>query len=282
MLWFWYSVAAMAVFALLELLMRILAVKASEPRIFSLVFNIYSSLFALLYFLLEGGNVRPLASVSVGNFALIILAILCYGLYERWQFIARKRIEASSYAILTRLTPVVAFLGSIFFLRESITAAKVAGVLLITTASLLLVYKNTKLRFDRGLMFGLVCIALIGSAAFIDKPASAHLPASLYSFIVWFFPTFIVALPRVDIRQFIREFHSGGWKVMVAAFLNVVGYIIFVQTLKLADASRVIPIVSANGIVVVLGGILFLREREYLVRKLLAIAIAFIGILFLQ
>lgn len=78
-----------------------------------------------------------------------------------------------------------------------------------------------------------------------------------------------------------KEFYIGGWKVVLAAFLNVVGFIFFIRAITLADASRVIPISSTVGIFTVLGGIILLGEHDQINRKIAAAIIAFIGILLL-
>src|SRR3989344_4885619 len=51
MLWFWLSIASVILFTAVNLLMRVLAVKSEDPRTFSVVFNAWGGLFALILFL---------------------------------------------------------------------------------------------------------------------------------------------------------------------------------------------------------------------------------------
>jgi drug/metabolite transporter (DMT)-like permease len=118
-------------------------------------------------------------------------------------------------------------------------------------------------------------------AAVADKPASLGVPTSLYSFLVWSLPLIIIVYPKVRIKQLRQEFKNGGWKVGLAAFCNAAGFILFIEALNLADASRVIPVICTGSIITVLGGIIFLKERDHIVRKLIAMIIAFCGVVLL-
>lgn len=282
MLWFWYSIIAVFTFAAQNLLMRVLAVKTNNPRIFSFVFNMWGVLFALALFIIQGGTFESLLGLGTFQYVYIALALVAYGLYERLHFFVRKGIDASTYSIIFRVAPAIAFLGSILFFKEAITLTKIFGALCAIGASVLLVYRNTKLQFSRALGYAFICAFLIGIGWMLDKPASVSITPSLYAFVVWLFPLFVIAYPSLHKAEVVREFRVGGWKVALTGFLNVVGYVLGLEALALADASKVIPIISTNGLVVVLGGIILLRERDHMWRKLIAAAVAFIGVLLLR
>lgn len=120
--------------------MRVLAIKSKDPRAFSFNFNIIAAIIASLLFIPQviGQNYE----ISINLFLLIGLASLLYGIFERTQFFARKYIEASTFSILSRLSPIVTFITSIVLLSESFTLKKLAGATLIIGANLLLTYKR--------------------------------------------------------------------------------------------------------------------------------------------
>lgn len=282
MLWFFLALASALIFAAQELLMRILAIRTGSPRIFAVVFNLWGAGFALLLFLLERGSLAGLMGLSTTQYVLLASTVILYGLYERTQFFARQGTDASTFAIIFRLSTVIGFIGAIIFLQEALTPEKISGVLLIISASLLLVFKNPKFAVTPALGYAVLCAVLLGLTSVLDKPASEPLPATLYSFVVWCFPIVIVAFPKITKKEIVREFHIGGWKVALAAFLNVVGYIVYIQALSLAEASRVNPITATTGIFTVAGGIYFLKEHGHLWRKIIATIIAFIGVVLLK
>lgn len=282
MTWFLLAAASAFIFAALELLMRVLSVKTHSPRIFSLVFNLWGAVFAIMLFIAEGGSFASLASLTLSQYLWIVAAIILYGIYERSQFFARRGMDAATFSIIMKLNTVIGFFGAILVLGEPLTITKVVGVALIIGASLSLVYKNPKFTLSEAFIYTLVCAATLGSTGFVDKPASSPLPATLYSFLVWCFPLFIIAFPRVSKKEFVRELKIGGWKVALAALLNVVGYIIYIHAVTLAEASRVNPIVATYGILTVIGGIFILKERDHFWRKIAAGIVAFAGVILLK
>jgi len=280
--WYIYALLSTLFFAAQDLLMRVLAVKSGIPRVFSVVFNLWGAFFAILAFIIQGGSFTDLKSLTSTNIILIICAVILYGLYERTHFSARKGVDASSFSIIFRLTTVIAFIGSILFLHESITINKFMGASLIIGASFLLLYKNIKLKISRSFWLAILSALLLGIVLVIDKPASASIQPALYSFLVWCFPVFIVAFPNVPLKQLKKEFSIGGWKVALTALLNVTGYMFFIQALAMTDASRVVVVDSLTGIFVVLGGIVLLKEHDHFWRKIIAAIIAFVGVYLLR
>ena len=281
MTWFLLAIAASLMFASMDLLMRTLSVRTSSPRVFSVVFNLWGSAFAVAVFIAQGGSFLSLSRLTPFQYLLIASTCILYGIYERFQFTARQGMDAATYSIILKISSVISFLGAVLYLGESITVAKIAGTSLIIAASMMLVYKNPRFVYSSAMGYALICAVALGITGFLDKPASAPVTASLYSFLVWIVPIGIIAFPGVRISEVIREFRIGGKRVALAALLNVAGYIIYIRALSLAEASQVNPITSTSGILTVLGGIYLLSERDHLKRKIAAGILAFAGVVLL-
>lgn len=281
-MWFILALISAVLFASQELLMRVTAVRTGSPRVFSLVFNLWGASLAALFFFINGGSFRILFSLSPHQYGLLFLAVVVYGMYERTHFFARQGVEASVFAIIFRLSTVIGFIGAISLLHELLTGQKILGVCMVITASFLLIFRNPKFRISTPFWYAIASAVLLGFASVVDKPASAALPASLYSILVWCLPLPIIAFPGISKNELIKEFRIGGWKIALAALVNVSGYIIYITALSMAEASRVNPIEATSGILTVLGGIVFLREKDHMTRKLFAGLIAFIGVILLR
>jgi uncharacterized membrane protein len=63
---------------------------------------------------------------------------------------------------------------------------------------------------------------------------------------------------------------------------NLLAYYFLLRAFALAEASKVIMIYSTQTVLVVLSGIVLLAERDYIVRKILAAFIVFIGVLLIR
>lgn len=281
-MWLILSLTAVLMFTAQNLLMRVLAVKSSNPRIFSFIFNSWAAMFAVFLFVIERPTLADIQPASWVQLLLIAGAVLGYGLYERTHFLARKHLEASTIAILFQLSPVIAFVGSLIFLHESLTVSKVVGATLLILASLVVIQKNPQLRFNRSILIALFSAFVLGLAEMFDKPASANIPINLYSAAMWTLSLPLIAFPSLTLKQVAKEFKIGGWKVALTAFFNVFGFVLYLKALAMTDASRVIPIISSSATFVVLGGIIFLHERSHFGRKLIAGILILIGILLLR
>ncbi len=261
-------------------MMRVFAVNTKDTRAFSFVYNCYASSFVVILYLIETrGTLSIPNNVPPIQIFLILLAAAFYGLYERFNYKARKLIEASTFSILYQLTTVIAFIISIAFLGESFTLAKSIGMLLIVIASIAALYEKGHIKIGKQLFIPFLVIILLALAMTFDKPASLGVPTGFYNVLVWVPAILIVFIPKISGTALKVEFITGSWKIAVAAFLNVIGYYIFIKALALADASKVIPITSTSTVLVVLGGIFLLNERTNLGKKIFAGVLVFIGVL---
>lgn len=282
-MWLLLSLLAALIFAALNLLTRILAVKSTHPRAFSFVYNGWGVLFAIIVYLLEGAGIPNLFKLPAHQFVYLSLAALFYALFERSQFIARKHIESSTLAVVFRLTTVTAFLGSLIVFKESASLSKIVGTTLLIGSSLIVIHKNPHIKNVRALGVAVFCAVALGLAWMTDKQASVGLSASFYSALMWAIPLPFIALPTLTVSQIKIEMRIGWWKIALAAFLNVLGFVLYIKALSLAEASRVIPIVSSSSATLsVFGGIFLLNEKTYMTRKLIAGILMFLGILLLK
>ncbi|MBI4066634.1 DMT family transporter [Candidatus Gottesmanbacteria bacterium] len=281
-MWLILSLVSSFIFTALNLLTRVLAVKSDHPRAFSFVYNCWGVLFAVLALIISGAHLPDLGALPARQFVYLSLAAVFYALFERSQFVARKHIESSTLVVIFRLTTVTAFVGSLVFFKESVTPFKIIGAALLIGSSLLVTYKNPHIKNGRALGVAVFCAVALGLAWMLDKPASAGLSSSFYSALMWAVPLPTIAIPALTLRQLQTEVRIGGWKIALAAFLNVSGFVLYLKALSLAEASRVIPVTSSSATLVVLAGIFLLNEKTFMIRKLIAGVLMFIGILLLK
>ncbi len=279
--WLFFAISAALLFTSLNLLMRVLAVKSEHPRAFAFSFNVFGAFFAILLIFLEGKpsfNIAPDFWVGI----LILFAIMFYGLFERLQIYAKKHIDASTTAILFRLSPVLTFILSIILLKEALTLQKILGSLAILLATFLVVIKNTDLKLNKPFFAALVCATALALGWTIDKTVSSKVSLSLYTAIIWSLPLIFIFLPGLSLKSIKREFQIAGWKIPLLALINVLGFYFQLKAFSLQDASRVIPISSSSAVLTVIGGIFILKERTHLIRKIIAVILVFIGVFLLK
>ncbi|GAC1631189.1 MAG: hypothetical protein NVS4B11_31340 [Ktedonobacteraceae bacterium] len=268
MLWLIYALLAAMLFATFALLARIISIDGTHPRAYSVIFGWSSAAFSLILFVVEPFAFRPIASVVL---VLTLVATVCYGLSDRLLFTVSKSIEASLLTIIDKLTPVVTFVASGIFLGEGFTLKKLVAVVCILLGNLLVVYKSTVIKFDRAFFLALFAAACLGIGLTIDKRISIAYALPVYAFINFFVPSlYNIFLPPLACGTIAREFKGAFWKITLLAAMSVLGYYFTLKAFSLAEASKVVPIMSSSTILVVLAGAIFLKERSQLGRKVIA------------
>jgi drug/metabolite transporter (DMT)-like permease len=281
MAWFYLSLGSALSFASLTLLSRVVSVKSKNPRALSIVFNLTAFLMAMMIFFITGANKNFSLPTKFEPYLYLFIACLFYGLYDRLRFYVAQILEASLVSIINNVSLVVAFFVAAFIYSEIMTINKIGGFLLILTALFLVsVNKVSKINL-RGIFLAILINVFLGFGWALDKKGVIFFNSEIYNILVWFFPLFIIYFPYVKFSDIKKEIKISSWKITLLSFLNVVGYFIQLKALALADATRVITIVQTSTLFTVIFGIILLKEKENIPRKILAGIIAVIGVYFL-
>ncbi len=255
----------------------------SNPLAFSIVCTGFAALFSLGLFFVEPID---FSSTTLPYVLLLLLSGFLYGIYDATQFSARKYLEASVLSVVLQIAPVIAFLLSIFLLREGVTTLKLVAVGLILLGNIFAIYRSPSKVSRMGLMFGIAMATVSGFTYVIDKAAFPHVPFMLYSFTVYFVPVMIVAAifawrggTMTDIRTEWRRFT---WRIPFISVLGVTTYYFLYRTFAVTDASVAVPLTSSATILTVLGGIVLLGEKGNVSRKIFGAILVLAGVLLLR
>lgn len=283
MSWQLYTILSLLCLVFFNLLNRVVAVKSENPRAGSFVFNVYGALLALVLFVVTSAefSISQFLSLSPFLLLLVVCSIVMYGGYERLQYSVKKNINASTTAILFRMSTMFSFVLAIVFLRESITLVKVLGVCCILFANIFLSWKNVNLKIDRFFWLAILCNVFLAVAWTLDKRLSGAVNTTFYSLLIWAGPLPLIFFPKLPLADIKKEIELGSWKTGLMALLNVAGFFFQIKAMTLAEGSRVIPIISSSSILVVLLGTWLLKEREHPWKKLIAGVAATIGVILL-
>ncbi len=281
MTWFIYALISAIIGVAYSVVARKLSVESENPRALSIVFNGCSALIALSLFLFENWWFNP---VPLHVWGLVILSVVLYAVFEGTQFYGRKYVDVSTSSIIFRLNTVIAVFTSFVFLRESITVNKIIATLLILFGTYLVTVKNLSLKFNKGFIYILVATFAIGLVRPVDKTAAAFFSPALYTVMVYIGPAFVMLFfPKIiKLQELWKEVRLGRYLIPLLGIINVFEYYFMIKAYSLADASLVVPIVSLSTVFTVVVGIIFLGERDNLLKKLAAAVLAFIGLLLIK
>jgi len=248
----------------------------------AILFNSIAAFFSLLIFLVTGAFKDFSLPTNPTAYLIVFIAMVCYGLFERGRFVAAKLLDASVLTTVSNIGVPVAFIGAALLYNEPITPNKLLGGLLILVALLLVSYKNgTKKHSAKGIVIAVLIFIALGIGWMLDKAGTTYFNANTYSFLVWTLPLIIIIFPGIKLSALKEEMKIGTWKVYLLAAINVLGYLAQLKALTLTEATRVIPIVQLSTLFTVLMGIIILKERDHIPRKIIAGTIAIIGAILL-
>lgn len=218
--------------------------------------------------------------------ALIFLGLggLFYGLFERGRYQANKLLDASVFTTILTFGTVVAFVGSSILYQEAITLPKLLGATLVIISLIFVAKSHQKEKrplSKRGLFLGLLVSTFMGLGWMLDKMGAFYFGTNAYSVYAWIFGLPVVFLPSIKYQKLKTEFLSSWQPLLILAGLNSLGYICQLEAVSLAEATQVIPLIQTSTLLTVILSIVILKERKNVPQKMLAAAIASVGIYFL-
>jgi len=243
----------------------------------SLVFNIAAFMMAVILYLVTTGVKKQTFPVQWQAYFFLGVVCLFYGLYERLRFHTTKALEASHLTVINNLALVTAVFFAFFVYREKLGQTQWMGFLLIVTALILTSIEKIKKADWNGILIAIVANIFLGIGWGLDKKGLSFFSPETYSLLTWFFPIAILLVPSIKIREIKRELKNAS-KIIFLSILNVIGYYLNLKAMALAPATKVIPIVQTSTLFTIFMGIIFLNEKDHLVKKIIAGLIAVSGV----
>jgi len=282
MSWTALAFSSVVFFTSLNLLQRVLAVDSKHPRAMAVLFNGIAALIALLIFALTGSHKNFVLPTAPQAWIALLIATFCYGMFERWRFLAAKLLDASVLTTIVNISVLIAFIGALFLYSEPLTVQKLLGGVLIVGALFLVSINNkAKKSSKKGVLVAVAISIVLGLGWMLDKLGTQYFNASTYNIFIWAVPVIFIYFPHIKLDIIKTELKLASWKIFVLAGLNVVGYLMQLKALETAEATRVIPIVQTSTLFTILMGIIILKEREHIPRKIIAGLMAISGAYFL-
>lgn len=282
MTWLYLSLTSAVGFACLNLLSRTVSLKSKNPRVLSIAFNLVAILMTLIIFISSSGYKNFSLPNGFFPYFYLFLACLFFGLYERLRFYVAQSMEASLLSIINNSSVVVAFTIALFIYNEQLTINKILGFLLIMISLFLISIKKVKKIDWKPIGLALLANVFLGIGWALDKKGIYYFNSITYNVLAWLLPFIVICFPYVKFSDIKKEIKISSWKIILLSFINVAAYFVNLKAQTLAEATKVIPIVQTSTIITVIFGVLLLKERTNLFKKILAGIIAVIGVFLLR
>ena len=277
MTWFWWALVYVGlVSGFYYLSKKLLNQKEVDPRIFGGLMNLGVGIIAFPVAWWQG-FVFEWSWSSVGMLMLLGLVItVAASLYYE----GLKRVDLSESNVLESSSAIwVMFLGFLIF-GEDLSRYKILAVLMVMASVWLISGMGRKLRLGKYELMILVSAIFYAIGSILDKyfvGISTPVSYLCIGFLtVGVFLT-VVNLPRWREKRAMFSFGFVKKLAVICLFISV-GYGALLYAYKMGEVSRVGTVIQTQVGVVGLMGIIFLKERKNLGRKLVALVMMLTGL----
>jgi len=275
--YFFLSIAIMAVAVSTIISRTIVAGKDSDPISFAIFFQAVAGVAVALFAIFKG--------VDFSGYDLIwpnlILMTFLYAYFNIFKFKALKEDDASKFAVIFQFNTLIPVIMAILILGERVSVWQGFGVALIL-AGVILVTGKIDFKKEKGEVYSVIAAILFGSAVANDFFIVKNVSVDTYVALSFLSPALILSLIYPDSVKRIKQFttvKSLRPSLIAGALFGLAAISVYTAFKIGNNAAQISPLFQIATIVTVILGIIFLKEKENLLKKLLGAALSFIGVI---
>ena len=247
---------------------------------YTILWQVFCALLAPFFLLFDRFSI----SISTQVLPLFALSVLLWALVDAFLFSAFKHEEASVLSAIFPLNFVFTFAVSVVFFHSAIKATIIAGFLIIMLASLLIGIFHTRFRFSKGIVYGLLYSFFLGVALGFNSEVVKSFSISPYMVAAFLFPAVANLLiflrpKRAELRY---EFKVQWKKILLNAAVMDASFFFLLKAFQLGNVPQVVGLSASSTLLTALAGVVILKEDKNRSIKIIAAALATVGLVLLQ
>lgn len=279
--WLFFVLLSVVIQSFANILQRVMMKgEKSDAISYSVVFCFLLGIFFLIIAIPHGFYMPKIN----GSLVFIFLSAIFWGVGTIFSFKAYKFLESSEVTILTSVRALITIIVSIIFLQEIFNVQKTFGTILILSSILLVANLKRGLRFNNGVFFAFACAFFYGIAIVFDVINLRGYDLLSYLAVVNIVMGFILLAIYPKTLKQLKTFTTPHffWTMLPISLLTVFQAILYYAALTKGHISQIAPINQAQVILTVLLAAVLLRERDHLLRKVIAAFLVMGGVLLLR
>jgi len=215
-------------------------------------------------------------------YILLFLATIFYAINDRLQTAAMKYLEVSVLSIINQLSNIFIIIIGLTIFREPLLISKIIGVILILLGNVYLLYRKRKLDLNKYIILAILSNLAFSIAMSTDIGISKLFNLPIYISITLIIPALIIKIiEKIPTYTIIKEYENGEKKYFYATGISWGLAILFsLRSFRFGQITTIIPLQSTAILLNIIIAYLFLKERNNLLKKLLAALIVISGIYF--
>ena len=216
----------------------------------------------------------------------IFLGIACvfYAITDRVNTTARRGLDVFTYSILGQLSTVFLIIWGIVFFKEEIIIKKIIGALLILIGNVTVLYKKGKFEFNKYIVYSLIGNLAMSIAVSVDVGISDEFNMPIYAALTLIVPSLMIFLAdKVKFNDVIKEFKDGNKKaILLVGGSWGITIVTMLRAYQFGSVTTIAPIASITTILNVFVAYFMLKEKDSLIKKILAALIVILGIVLIK
>ena len=222
-------------------------------------------------------------SFSLSTWIFLIIAGFLYALANIGFYRSNAHLDAAQYVILINLSSVFTVIIAAIFLSERMSLVQLAGVaILVSAAGLVSVRRTTGRTFKISVwsLLAIIAALLLAAALTFEKHLLGQMNIGTYMIVGWGLQTLAMSVLAIGEWRTIKDFSKVGIaKLSSLGIIRFLQGVTFVYAVSQANVGLLASIISYQAVLVFIGGIIFLNERNHLIIRFLGSMLATIGLL---
>lgn len=217
-------------------------------------------------------------------YVLLLTACIFYGISDRMNTTVRSGVEASTFSIIKQLSTVFMILAGLLFFKEPFVWKKIIGAILIIFSNILIFYKKGNQKIDKYVLLGILSNIAFSIALFLDVNISDNFNLGFYVALTLIIPAlFISVAEKIKLSNVKNEFQKGNKKAIIITSISWATMIIVqLRAYQVGDVTTVAPLCSLTVIGNVIVGHLFLKEKQNMLKKIIAAILIIISVILIK
>lgn len=217
-------------------------------------------------------------------YIMLGISIVFYAITDRVNTTVRSGLEASTFSMLKQLSTTFMIFAGLVFFKEEFVLTKFIGAMLIIFSNVLIFYKKGKFEFNKYLLLGVFGNISFTVALFLDVNISDNFNLPFYVALTLIIPALLIMIfERIKPSEIKEEFVNGNKKAILTTAISW-GIMIVSQlrAYQLGNVTVIAPLCALTVILNVIVGYLFLKERDNLIRKIIAAILIIISVVLIK
>lgn len=215
---------------------------------------------------------------------LFFLATIFYTIQDRLATISRSGLEASTYGILKQLSNVFMLVMGFISFKEKLTVEKLLGAFLLIGSNIFVFFRKDSWKNKKYIIIGVVANIAMGIALFLDVSTSTNFSLAIYISLTLLIPALINSLvEKIKFTDLRYEYKINKsrlilltgilWSIMM--FSKLLSY-------RFGEVTKIAPLCSLSVMLNVIVAYVFFKERDNLLRKIIASIFIIIGVFLIK